>query len=363
MAVFAVLRLGVLVASGFLQDEAPASRPGAPAASIVFLEASFEDVKGAPPAAPMRRVSIASAEAAKSSGKRAKSWGEIVATHEVRAARALPASADREEIEAAAVEPFAVGKGATFERAGEPAVQGFVRTAMLGADHAMLMATVPDGAESTLRVFALAPRKGRPGEAPERLASLRLASAYPAPSEGGQLDAFVVENAQVASEAPFTDQGVSIAGAGDRPRRFMRGHRFEAGRQRVASVRYVDPNGGSLRVSVSWAPGRPGPRLATSADVAVAVTEIAPDLETGRTLDGVSGAVDLIPIASGGARLRLSLDARLRLVGGRDPQRCWIVGDFDCVPLALDALTPWLGKFHKGRPVLETFAVPGEPDR
>jgi hypothetical protein len=53
----------------------------------------------------------------------------------------------------------------------------------------------------------------------------------------------------------------------------------------------------------------------------------------------------------------------MRRIGARDPERLLVFGEFDCVPMPIEELTPWLGRYLGGKPSLATFAVPGPYDR
>lgn len=290
-------------------------------------------------------------------------------------------------------ESFRIGSGATFTGNLASIVRGFVTSEKFESGEVLLHASAETVANPVIRIFAMAvpaveeqrkadqthvdpdaettsgPATGNPAQldttdkgafenARTEGAAVRQASAYAMTGRGARLDAYYVLDAGVASELLPSGDGLSIAGGGDRPRRFMRGHRFEAGSGMVASIRYADPRGGSLRISV----GLPSAKNATysfpSKEVSLAVTELAPDLSFGRVMERAAGTVRFETRGAGSGRLHLDLDITLRTVGVRDPQRLIVAGVFTCVPVSLAELTPWLGSFRKGRPVLEEFAFP-----
>jgi hypothetical protein len=227
-------------------------------------------------------------------------------------------------------------------------------------DRTMLLlarATVEDGPD--LRFFGIAnsEAKAPPKSSDGRRPPLRSVSEYAVTPDGHRLDAFFVRDAVPASEALPSGNGLSIAGAGDRPRRFMRGHRLEQGLGTVYAIRYADPSGGALKITIALPPDAKGEFAIPSKRVAAAITELSPDLAVGRVVERLAGSIVVRP-EPGRSTLQLALDADLRRVGAREPQRLIVFGEFQCVPLALASLTPWLGKFTAGRPVLESFATP-----
>ena len=210
----------------------------------------------------------------------------------------------------------------------------------------------------------MAKRKETPPPEEEPLPPLpvRRGSVYPISTEGHRLDAYFLRDAAVASELLPSLDNFSIAGAGDRPRRFMRGHRFLEGDGTIVGIRYSDPDGNTLHLSIALPKNPAGAMALPGKGVSVAITELSANLEIGRISERVGGSLEFVH-DSRGATLRLALDADLRRVGARDPERILVFGEFRCVALALDELTPWLGRYVGGRPILETFAQPGEWDR
>ncbi|MBL8693706.1 MAG: hypothetical protein JNJ88_06365 [Planctomycetes bacterium] len=239
--------------------------------------------------------------------------------------------------------------------------QGFVRSALLGPDAALVMAIGERERGSAFRIFGMARRKG--ADQPLRASAVsRSASRYALSEEGDRLDAYWIPDAEIATESSPTVEGM-VFGAGDRPRRFMRGHRFRPGTGKIAALRYLSPDGGSLRLSIAI-PADAKEELRFPIKGASAwVTEIAPDLEHGRVTQTVGGKIWFATEASGGATLRLALSIDLKGVGTRDEQRIHLFGEFRLVPVSVENLTPWLGKHREGRPVLESFARPGTEDR
>ncbi len=322
---------------------------------IPFRAATFEDVAPTPPepGEAEHRVRRFRGELAAPRGSRL-GGAPFLAVHGLGA------------VEEAAL---AIGKGdARLELSGSTATAGFVRSVLLAPGAALLMAQGEgiasarerDGAVA--RLFGVAARAGADGDATPR-PSVRAASVFPISPQGDRLDVYWIRDAQVASESLPSGEGLSLAGAGDKPRRFMKGQRFEAGEGRIASLRYLDPSGGSLRVSIALPSGADGPVAVPARGASVAVTELAPDLSFGRVAESVHGWIQLDVSAAGLARLRLSLEARLRRVGADDPQTLHLFGDLDCVQLSVEQLTPWLGRHSKSRPILEDFAFPTEHDR
>lgn len=207
-----------------------------------------------------------------------------------------------------------------------------------------------------------APPASKPasGDPSKRMIQERIGSNYPMAPGGARLDVYYLPDAAVASEALPAGGGLSLAGAGDKPRRFMRGHRFEPGSGTIVCIRYLDPSGGSLRISIALPKAAQGRFPLPMKGVAVAATELSPDPETGRVAERLNGNITFNIRETGVALLRLELDISMRAVGSRDPRRLLVFGDFDAVPMTVAELTPWLGKFNQGRPVIETFANPGE---
>lgn len=257
--------------------------------------------------------------------------------------------------------PRAVGDGADIQIHNISPESGFVKSIDLGGGDALFVGSAKMQSCDLLRWFLLA----NPKQAPKKIAKNssaiiheRLGSIYPLAADGSRLDAYFVRDAKPSGELLPSGEGLSIAGAGDRPRRFMKGHRFEAGDGIVASVRFADGSGGSLRISAVFPARANGHFAVPSKGISVAVNELSPDLEIGRVSERVNGNIAFLPKEDGSAILHLELDAALRRVGVKDPQRLVVFGDFHCVGVALGELTPWLGKFNIGRPVLETFAFP-----
>jgi len=317
------------------QESAPRTGPRPPAASAVFEDATAAD------GPTIRKLRI--------EGMPTREPVATVAAHEVR-------KTDEDW-------GITIGQGASLARGSATATTGFVRSWLLDRDTALVLAAAEmrNNDEPSLRLFGVARRSSSTSrETPSRR---RRASVYPVPTDGPQLDAYWVHDCDVASESLPSGEGMSIAGAGDRPRRFFRGHRFRAGAGMVASVRCFDPAGGSFRVSVALPAKTSGAVAIPSKTVLVAVTELGPDGD-GRIQENAVGEVALDRRADGTARLHLALDVRLRSVGGeRERQRVLVFGDFDAVGLEVGELTPWLGRFHEGRPLLEPFAAPGDDDR
>ncbi|MBI3820181.1 MAG: hypothetical protein HY286_15915 [Planctomycetes bacterium] len=255
-------------------------------------------------------------------------------------------------------------RGWTIDVNGERAEAGSLNIMNLDRRSALALGRAEMQRSELLRWFVYLERGKRAdsGAASRPMTTERIGSVFPIGDDGSRFDAYYVRDARVASEALLSGNGLSIAGAGDRPRRFMRGHRFEAGNGIVASVRFADANGGSIRISVGLPDNKPGRIALPAKGVSVAITELSPDLSVGRVAERVSGNVAFSTRGAGDAILHLELDVALRQVGGHEPQRLLVRGDFPVVPVLLEELTPWLGKFNIGRPVLETFAFPQAAD-
>ncbi|MFN0206750.1 MAG: hypothetical protein ACKVS6_10620 [Planctomycetota bacterium] len=255
----------------------------------------------------------------------------------------------------------------TLTLTGASALNSRAVSAILNENESLLIAKTTIQEDHTVRFFGPAKRAEIDKETNSNIintsniannAPVRRGSVYPISSEGHRLDAFFIRDAKVASEALPSGEGLSIAGAGDRPRRFMRGHRYQNGAGTIVGIRYADPFGGTLKISIELPKDAKGEYSLPAKDANLYVTELSPDLKVGRISERITGNIQFQPKAEGGATLQIALDVELRRIGAREPQRLILFGEYACVSVSVAELTPWLGMFTTGRPVLESFAMP-----
>lgn len=350
-------------------------RPGtsaAPTKSGGFAVAQFEEI-----------AREREAEAARGEGSRAPhrhltvEWPGLVSLFEKRPIQRREAVLDRVAATPIAAshalsgDPetrFELDAEARLEVGGLPFELGRVSSTCLREGEALFDARADATASApALRVFGLArrierDRSDKKPRLPLLTAPVRRASVYPRGESEERLDVYFIRDAAVASESLPSADNFSIAGAGDRPRRFMRGHRFTYGDRTVIALRYADPHGGSLRLSIEVPARRFGTFELPGTAANAAVTELPEDPEAGRITESIRGRFRFEEASDSGATLELCLDVRLRRVGARDPERLLVFGEFFCTPVPIDELTPWLGRTLAGRPLLDAFALPGPYD-